>query len=661
MLTHFLLLPVAAALALPNAADELSVARQALRDGLWDVARAHAEKAGDVAEARLVRLESWAAEGKWSAVSNALERWTADVGDAFDYYRAVVRGDSAEAARLLKAGGSPDGVAYAKLYEADRFVREGKNEKAAGLWREVCAQSNVSARAFAIAASNLMDPGLLRQALEKASAQSERRPIALRLGMALLRDPKTAAEGVGVVRAVVRDAPDTPGARDAMLAAADAERAAAHWQEAVSIYDEARETWPEMAQRASVQAGLGWALAGLSRPKEALAAFAAAETLSTNDEERAMAALKQGDALTTLGRLDDAMECYRRAAEAYPETAVAGQVGKALKVRELEAKGKELYRTYRFGEALDAFRRVRAEDPSRRARMLFFEVLCLFGSGEDATAERMAEKLRTDCSDPRVRSDVCLWLAKFKYNRREWAAARSLFLEASETEGWPPAKAAEALLWAARAAFADGNLSAVIQTTTQVVERFPSEPAHLGALILQGEALVELARFDEAILVLDRVAAAPDITPSDRERARLLRADVLFAMGADNAAHYASALEAYRSILFGEDLTPGRRIVVSFKIARTLEKLNRPDEAIDQYYTQVVLAYRRERKNHLHLEDEARAVFSKAAFRLADELENRGKDRQAAAVLDLVATSDSPAAEAAQKRIRRLTAKGAVP
>lgn len=661
MLAHFLLLPMAAALSLPVAADELSVARQALRDGLWDVARAHAEKAGDVAEARLVRLESWAAEGKWNAISNALERWTADAGDAFDYYRAVVRGDSAEAARLLKAGGSPDGVAYAKLYEADRLAGAGKGEKASDLWREVCAGSNVSARAFAIAASNLKDPDLLRQALERTTTQSERRPIALRLGMALLRDSKTASEGVKIVRAVVRDAPDTPEARDAMLAAAAAERAAAHWQEAISIYDEAKETWPETAQRASVQEGLGWAFAGLSRPKEALAAFAAAERLSTNDEARAMAALKQGDALTTLGKLDAAMECYRRAVVAYPETAVADQVGKALKVRELEAKGKELYRTYRFGDALNAFRQVRAEDPSRRSRMLFFEVLCLFGNGEDAEAERMAEKLRADCPDPRVRSDVCLWLAKFRYNRREWAAARQLFLEAANTEGWPPSRAAEALLWAARAAFADGNLSAVIQTTTQMVERFPSEPAHLGALILQGEALVELARFNEAILVLDRVAAAPDTTPSDRERARLLRADVLFAMGADNSAHYTAALEAYRAILFGEELTPGRRIVVSFKIARTLEKLNRPDEAIDQYYTQVVLAYRRERKNHLHLEDEARAVFSKAAFRLADEFENRGKDRQAAAVLDLVATSDSPAAEAAKKRIRRLTAKGVVP
>ena len=88
--------------------------------------------------------------------------------------------------------------------------------------------------------------------------------------------------------------------------------------------------------------------------------------------------------------------------------------------------------------------------------------------------------------------------------------------------------------------------------------------------------------------------------------------------------------------------------------------MNRPNEAEDQYYTQVVLAYNRERQNHVKMDDEARAAFSKAAFHLADEHERRGNDRQAIAVLDLVATSDCPAAEEARKRIKRLSSKGGI-
>ena len=72
---------------LPAAAsdNELDVAREAMRDGLWSVARAHAVRAGDGDESRLVQLESWAAEGNWAAVSNALARWTEAQGAALPY------------------------------------------------------------------------------------------------------------------------------------------------------------------------------------------------------------------------------------------------------------------------------------------------------------------------------------------------------------------------------------------------------------------------------------------------------------------------------------------------------------------------------------------------------------------------------------------------
>ena len=81
---------------------------------------------------------------------------------------------------------------------------------------------------------------------------------------------------------------------------------------------------------------------------------------------------------------------------------------------------------------------------------------------------------------------------------------------------------------------------------------------------------------------------------------------------------------------------------------------------MDQYYTQVILAYRRERLGRVHLDDDARTVFSKAAFRLADEFESRGKDRQAVAVLDRAAASGGPVAAEARKRIQRLMAKGGI-
>ena len=658
MLSSVPALLLLAAAAPAAAADDLSVARQALRDGLWDVARAHAEKAGDVDAARLVRLESLAADGKWTSVSNALAGWADAKGAAFDYYRAVARGDLDAAAALLKSGGTPEGVVQARLHEAGCRARAGDRSGAESVWRAVCADTNASPRAFAAAAANLGDAALLRRALAAATDAKSRRELSVRLGVALLADAATAAEGAAMVKSVVRDAPDVTGGREAFLAMADAALAASRWEEARSLYAEAAETWPDAARTASVQSGLGWALSKLGRGAEALEAFAAAEKAAEDDETRATAALKQGDLLTALGRLDDAMAQYRRAANGYPGTKAAALVSRAIEVRELEAKGRELYGAYNFAEARQAFRRVAADDPARAPRMRFFEVLCLYGSGEDAAAAKAAEALLADCPDVRVRADACLWLARFRYSRSDWKDAVRLFREASATPGLEPARAADALLWAARAAFADGDFAEAIRLTTDLDGRFPGDAARLPGLVVQGEALIELSRFDEALLVFDRVVAAPDAAASDRARARTLRADVLFAMGADNPARYSAALEAYRAILFGGALTPGERIVVSFKIARALEKLRRVDEAVDQYYTQVVLAYRRERADRVRMDDDARAAFSKAAFRLADEFEGRGKDRQAAAVLDLVATSDCPAAEEARRRVRRIESKG---
>ena len=129
-------------------------------------------------------------------------------------------------------------------------------------------------------------------------------------------------------------------------------------------------------------------------------------------------------------------------------------------------------------------------------------------------------------------------------------------------------------------------------------------------------------------------------------------------MGADNPLRYQEALEAYKGVKMGESLDPGERIVVSCKIARTLEKLKRVDEAVDRYYADVVLAYREGRSKGIRFGDEAKASFSRAAFRLADEYESRGRDYQAVHVLELVSTSDVPAGAEARKRIDRIQRKG---
>ena len=83
--------------------DELTIAREALRDGLWDVARTHAAKSEDPA-ASVVIVESFAREGKWKELVEAIEGWGNPEDEPFLYYRAlalVETGKTAQANYIL--------------------------------------------------------------------------------------------------------------------------------------------------------------------------------------------------------------------------------------------------------------------------------------------------------------------------------------------------------------------------------------------------------------------------------------------------------------------------------------------------------------------------------------------------------------------------------
>ena len=643
------------------AAGELDVARQALRDGLWTVARTHAAAvAGDASTtnaARLVVLESYAGEDRWQDVAAALRAWGEPKNDAFAYYRAAAAGDFAGAAALLRKSGDGKARAEARMLEAALLLKAGDRKGAESAWREVAAMTNASERAFTVACANLMDAGLLRRAHAQAKSLPMKRLSGLRLGMALLNDPKTVAEGEKLVQAIVRDSPDAEGAKEAYLAIAEAAIAGERWQDASKAYHSAIEIWPAVARRAAVQDGMGWAYLKQEKLDSALDAFRLAGKLADRDDVRASAIMKEGDVLSALGRGDEAMGRYREVLARFPDTAVAKKLSRIVRIREIEASGREAFKGYRFSDAQKAFAEVAREEPVRKPRMDYFNVLCLYGQGLDAKAEAVAKDLSDNCEDKAVRALATLWLAKFSYNRGEWKKARALFGAYVDLVG-ATEESAEALLWSARASLAENDFKQAVQTVTKLAESHPGSVVCRRAMLVQGEALIELARFDEAVLVLERVALAKESSPEDQLRARVLKADALFAMGADNAARYTAALEAYRAVLFGGALGPSERLVVSFKIALALEKLNRIDEAVDQYYSQVLLAYREGRLRGGRYDDEARAAFSRAAFRLVDEFESRGNEFQTVRVLELVAESDVPAASAAAKRIERISKKG---
>ena len=677
-----------------HSADELDIARCALRDGLWEVARTHAEKA-ERDEASAVILESYAREGRWDDLVSAAEEYGDTSGTAGVLLKALAlakTGRGAEAEKLVGGNVFTNGAfaAAADAIRAEIALRDGDVKKAVSfvtdedcaaggaqvkafaaslssaagdtararrLWREVVADENASDAALASAAFGLGERPVLEKAYGRMKSADLRRRTGLRLGLAMLDDGTSFAEGERLVRTISKDAPDTPGAMDAAVVLADRLLSLGKMQEAADLFSEILSIWPDAASLHGVHEGRGWALRRLGRHKEAVEAFVRAGETADDDESKALSLLEQGDTLSDAGSGEEAMARYRELLARYPESGAAGRLKSLVELRELESKGRELYENYDFKQAMAVFAKLAEKSPRLGPRARFYRVLCLYGLRRDAEALEEARKLAASSDDPAVRSEAVLWLAKFSYNARKWKEAEELFSSFAEMSP-KSAKAPAALLWAERAALAAGESELAVKTGAALVERYPEAPERAEAQIVQGEALMDLARFADAMLVFERASASETLAPSERLRAQMLKADALFAMGADNQARWRDALDMYQSAVTHAAADPGTRLVASYKAARTLEKLGRRDEAFDRFYADVVLAYRENAAKGVRYGDAARAAFVRAAFALADECESRGEDAQAVKILSLVSTSGVPAAVEADGRIKRINTKG---
>ena len=567
---------------------------------------------------------------------------------------------------------------------------------------------------------------VVAQAVARAPTPSIRRKAGFMLGFQEFADPKARAAGIARIRALVREFPDSDDSRDAQRRLADSLLAVGLYHDAIEAYDLYFNLSPTAVLDPSVQESRGLALLGSGDRAGAAGVFAlAAQKSATNAEVRARCLMRQGDALAADGRWGEAAPVYASAAKDMPPSAArdamfreadahdrAGAAGNAsgiysrlaetvddigiesamrlavravtdgrlpdaiarytsllastnletaVRSRALVGRGRAYYHSYQFDRASADFTAAVPLAPDKADRMRFLSVLCLYGERREEEAVRAARSLREATGDAALKADIGLWIAKYDYNAGYYAAAQKAFTAFAESKKSGP-RAGDALLWAARCALARNDFTNAVATAAKSVTSAPDAPSASAARLVQAEALMELARYDDAVLMLDEALAAPHSELLAR-RAEMLRADALLARGADNAARYRDALSAYRAILSNGATPPGFRIEAGFKAGRALEKMGGEDnlaEAASLYYVNVVQAFRAFREKGVWLDDAACAFFVRAAFAFVDYKVARGDVQAAAQVLKEVAASGIPAAAEAQKRLKRLKERGNV-
>lgn len=431
---------------------------------------------------------------------------------------------------------------------------------------------------------------------------------------------------------------------ECLFRAADALLADNRPQQAAQAYRLVYNDYPtsSLALRALFQAADSLERGGDNAQAEKV--FRLVSSVNTNGEFHVRAQLRLAALQSARDAVDEAVATYTVILNTTPDPLWRGEA--------LLGRGRANYRAYRFEPALRDSGAAAETAPEVRDEARFLEVMNLYGLRRDEEARQAGIAFIAAFPQSLRLADMLLWLAKYEFNHDHYEAARDRCLE--YVVRWPQGPWADAaLLWAGRAAFRLTDYTRTVEIMARLWKEFPRSARLAEGRFLQADALVELARFDEAVLLFDEIITRypeSDWVTSAWGR----KGDCLFSMGTETAGRFAEAMQAYREMTARRDATPEMLLQAEFKIGRCLEKLKRTDEATEQYYARVILRYIEDRSRGVWYDEAAATWFTRAAFQMADLLTQKGEVEAAVRVLQRVVQAGVPGQVEARQRLERM-------
>ena len=332
---------------------------------------------------------------------------------------------------------------------------------------------------------------------------------------------------------------------------------------------------------------------------EAADAYDEAASAYGDDQARLMAA----DAHERAGNIDKSEANYRAAAEAAPTeargeillrlaalleragrprdaeracTAALDGAAPDLRPRILLARARARSRDGAHGLALADLESI-GEEAGHDGEAAFLRILALQGLGRGADAADAADAFLAAAPEPppKFAADILLWRATICYGRGDYTAARDDF--SAFASKWPRrSEAPRARLLAGVSAFRDADFSTAARDFVHLAKEFPDSPLVAMARMLQAKSLAALARFEDAVLVLDDLIARNHGSALAIEAA-VLRGDALVASsGASDKFH--EAAESYLGVLAQDGLPKDLHDSCLRKLVRCLADSGRPDD-----------------------------------------------------------------------------------
>jgi TolA-binding protein len=426
---------------------------------------------------------------------------------------------------------------------------------------------------------------------------------------------------------------------------ADARFKNEQYQQALSTYQLFIQEFGGSEYEADAMFQIGASAAELKQYEDAEAAFDA--VIDKHPES-----LQAEEALLRIAELREAQEDWKGAAAAFQRLMKGPEKGRYY-ARALHGRGIARYQQWQ-PEALEDFERVVKEFPDADIveHSYFMRAMCLYRLGRDAQALSICREFLAKYGESNWAPSVRFWIGRFAYNTGDFKAAEVEFLLFAE-EFPKHVLADRAVYRAAMAALKRKEFVKSIELFGRLAKAYPSSDYLAEARFRQADAMCELGKFAGAILVFEEVVnnyPSSDVVPLAWGR----KGDCQFTLGAENASRYEEAIRSYRVVTQSPVARQDHVWQAEYKLARCLEKLERPDEALDHYYSRVMVPFLVAKERGDAISESARTWFTRASLGAADIVTSKRDWRQLVRILERVVEADVAVSAEAIARIKTI-------
>ena len=323
-----------------------------------------------------------------------------------------------------------------------------------------------------------------------------------------------------------------------------------------------------------------------------------------------------------------------------------------LRCRALTGRGRCYYRHKSLQRAIEDLAKAEKGGYDFCDEATMYHVYALYGLGQDNRALELAKAfVERDSASP-VRQTLAFWLAQYYYNAMDFKESSRCFAEFAEK--WPDdTRAPLALLWSAKADLRQSENQSALDTLAMLGSKYGESEVMPEARYTQAKALCNLARFEEAVTLIDNSTTKFPESPFTT-RALILKGDAIFSLFGATKSVYSitNALSAYDIASGRADATAETRLECYYKKGRCLEKGGDAESVAKYYYDNVIEPFYN--LGGSDVTPKCVAFFEKAAFACARLYEQAGAPGTALSILRRMTEFGTPERAQAEREIARI-------